>query len=100
VEEAGDNIARNKFTLATVLQARPTARNVRDVETARRYLATTAVGQYCTARKDFIQRSSVQEFRKRATDHCKNDPPSAQGLSGAQVPLPDQCRAVYATGCP
>jgi len=72
---------------------------VRDVETARRYLATAAVGQYCTARKEFIQRSSVQEFRKRATEHCKNDPPSAQGLSGAQVPLPQQCAAVFGMSC-
>lgn len=56
--------------------------------------------QYCPAKKAFVQQASITEFVKRSSAHCKDDPPTGSGLSGAQVTLDRQCSEVYATACP
>ena len=56
--------------------------------------------KYCPTKKAFIVTSNAAEFRKRATAHCKDDPPVGRGLSGAEVPLPTECQGVYAISCP
>jgi hypothetical protein len=100
VQAAGDRLASNRYTLAMVLQLRPTARNQRDVDTARRMEPSIIAQQYCPARADFIRQTSADEFRKRAASHCKDSPPTAQGPTGAPVALPQQCTQVFASPCP
>jgi hypothetical protein len=99
VQAVGDRLAANRFTLATILQARPTAKNVRDVATARAYEPKAINEEYCPSRREFIAQLGLDEFRKRAAAHCRDTPPTAQGLSGAQVPLPQQCTAVFGIAC-
>ncbi len=99
VQGAGDRLASNRYTLAMVLQLRPTPRNQRDVETARRLEPGTIAQEYCPARAEFIRWTSAAEFQRRAGAHCKDNPPTAQGPTGAQVPLPQECTAVFALTC-
>jgi hypothetical protein len=100
VQTVGDRLASNRYTLATVLQLRPTARNQRDVETARRMEPSFIAQEYCPARAAFIEQVGLAEFQRRAAEHCRTTPPTAQGSTGAQVPLPQQCASIYATQCP
>ena len=55
---------------------------------------------YCPARKEALAVLSAAEFGKMAATHCKDEPPTGRGLSGSEVPLPNECRAVFASGCP
>jgi hypothetical protein len=96
----GDRLAANRFTLATVLQARPTAANMRDAGTARALEPKTIADEFCPTRAAFVRITSAAEFRRRAVARCRDTPPIAQGLTGAQVPLPQQCTGVYAISCP
>ena len=100
VQAVGDRLAANRFTLATILQVRPTPKNVRDVATARALEPKMITDEYCPARASFVRLEGADAFRRRAAAHCKDTPPTAQGLTGAQVPLPQQCAVVYAISCP
>jgi hypothetical protein len=100
VEAVGDRLASTRYTLAMVLQLRPTPHNQRDVETARRLEPGIIAEQYCPARAAFIEQAGVGEFRRRVAAHCKDAPPTAQGPTGAQVPIPQECSGVFALPCP
>jgi len=100
LQAVGDRLASNRYTLAMVLQLRPTPRNQRDVDTARRMEPSIIAAEYCPARAAFIEQVGLGEFQRRVAKHCKANPPTAQGPTGAQVPLPQQCAGIYATQCP
>jgi hypothetical protein len=100
LQAVGDRLASNRYTLAMVLQLRPTPRNQRDVETARRLEPGIIAQEYCPARAALIEQVGLGEFQRRVAEHCKQTPPAAQGPTGAQVPLPQQCATIYAMQCP
>jgi hypothetical protein len=52
------------------------------------------------AEATFGQAAGVAKFTKRAARHCKDDPPTASELSGAEVVLNEQCAETSATACP
>ena len=100
VQEAGDGLAIGRHTLRITLEVNPTPRNMQEAEKVRRYEPTLIAQTYCPAKKAFIAQFSAAEFAKRAAAHCTGDPPMTEGLSGAQVPLPADCRDVFALSCP
>jgi hypothetical protein len=66
----------------------------------RKVIAADISERYCPARTSAVEVLGAAEFNRLAAAHCKDDPPSAQGLSGAQVSLPGECRQVFASLCP
>jgi hypothetical protein len=73
---------------------------VLELQQMRTITAAIAPERYCPARRTFIEATSAAEFTRRATKHCKEEAPSAQGLSGANVTLTGECTQAYATSCP
>ena len=65
----------------------------------REHVAAYQAEVYCPAATTFIKAHGKTEFRDRAKDHCEERPPSMTGISGAEVELKAECRAVYASGC-
>jgi hypothetical protein len=99
VTDAGDDLA-TKMHMVTVAQQVGTARLVRNLPAMRAMNAAIVTEKYCPARKAFLAVSNATEFVKRAAAHCKDQAPTATGLSGAQVTLTAECQQVYATVCP
>jgi len=100
VRDAGDRLAQNRHQIRVRVDVNPTPHNMQEAEAYRRYEPRMMGEAYCPAKKDFISQFSADEFRKRAAAHCQGDPPTDEGLSGAQVPLPQDCRDVFALSCP
>jgi hypothetical protein len=98
VTQAGDELAQRNFTVENrVKMGSLSDRELRRVLTVNEAVVTE---KFCPARKLFLQVSTPAEFQKRATVHCKNEAPTGQGISGAEVPLTTLCAQAYATSCP
>lgn len=100
VTEAGDDLARKRHQVAVVSQIANNPRMIQSVRTMQTINAAIVVEKYCPAKKAFIQGVNAAEFQTRATKHCRDDAPTGQGLSGAEITLTADCNAVYATACP
>lgn len=99
IEPIGDDIARKRFQAETFAKiAKPHQKA--DVAKMKSLTDAIVTDKFCPVRKTFVTLGGAAEFSKRAATHCKDQPPEASGLSGAQVALPDQCRAAFASGCP
>lgn len=89
---------RHVATVFAQVATRPSQRaNLQQVQAVN---ATTVTERYCPARRAFLRASSPAEFQRRAAAHCRDQPPTGQGLSGAQVTLTAECQQVYAIVCP
>lgn len=98
-EAAGiaDDIAAKTYIMTTA--AKLGGRAARQVPRMRLVIQEQTKEQFCPAKKTAIQAMGAAEFNKRAAAHCKDEPPTAGGLSGP-VTLPNECRAVFASACP
>jgi len=99
VRSQGDSLAELTFKIAF-------AEKTFDQRRARRGILNMRAGRemvvrngYCPAKKAFVTRAGTSEFSKRATQHCKDEPPTSTGLAGAEITLTRECRVVFATGC-
>lgn len=92
-----DDIAAKTFIANTA--AKLGSRAARQVPRMRLVIQEQTKEQFCPAKKAAITVMGTTEFNKRAAAHCKDEPPTAGGLSGP-VTLPNECRAVFASGCP
>jgi hypothetical protein len=100
VEEAADNVAVKRHQIQMVRQI---GRTPRDAITASKMETITAAivrEKFCPAKKEFLSASNATEFSRRAAAHCKDQPPTANGLSGSQITLTALCQASFAAGCP
>jgi hypothetical protein len=101
VAEVGDDLAAKYHMVSSLAKmAVNSPRLQRDVQKMIVINEAIVTERYCPARKAFIQGVNVADFAKRAADHCKNSPPTGQGLSGAEIALTTECQRVYATACP
>jgi hypothetical protein len=100
VVEVGDDLAQKRHVATVFAQVATRPSQQRNLQQLQAFNAATVTERYCPARKAFLQASSVAEFQRRAGAHCKDLPPTGQGLSGAQVTLTTECQQVYATACP
>lgn len=96
VQEVGDDLVVKTYqtTMVAKLGKASTAAKMRT------FNAATVAERYCPARKAFVAALGAAEFAKKAAAHCKDEPPTGQGLSGAEVTLTAQCQQVYASACP
>jgi hypothetical protein len=100
VVEIGDDLVQKHFVAEKASKMSNGARMQRQLATVQAINQAIVVEKYCPTRKGFLQVASVAEFQKRAAAHCKDEAPTGQGLSGADVTLTNQCSAVYAIPCP
>lgn len=100
VTDVGDNLATKNHQVAMYTRVATMPHQRRQLEQMRTINQAIIAEQYCPAKKAFIQGTSSSEFAKRAAHHCKDQAPTGQGLSGAEVTLTTECTQVYATGCP
>lgn len=100
VEQAADDIAVKRHQIQMVRQI---GRTPRDAMTASKMETITAAivrEKFCPARKEFLSASNQAEFSRRAGAHCKDQPPTGNGLSGSRITLTALCQASFAAGCP
>lgn len=100
VAEAGDDLATKRHQTAMVAQMANTPHAL--VALGKMRVITEAVGRerFCPAKKAFLDGGGTTvEFQKRATSHCKDEAPAAQGLSGVSVTLTADCQAAFASTC-
>lgn len=100
IERIGDDLARNTFQSDLVRQNANTPRNQVALARVAQHSKAIVVEQYCPAKKEFVAHAGLAEFSKRVGLHCKDNPPSATGLGGAQVTLTAQCQGSFASSCP
>jgi len=100
VTDVGDNLATKHHQ--TEMFARMATRPYQQRQLQQMRMINQAIisEQYCPAKSAFLQGASGLEFGKRAAHHCKEEAPTGQGLSGADVTLTSECTQVYATPCP
>ena len=104
-ESAFDEVARIADDIASKMFIATTAtkiggRAARAVPRMRLVIEASVKETYCPAKKEAMSVLATAEFSKMAAAHCKDEPPTAGGLSGSQVPLPNECRQVFASSCP
>ncbi|MFO0740868.1 MAG: hypothetical protein U0270_33535 [Labilithrix sp.] len=98
VQENGDDLTRKQFQLEMFSKiAAPHQQS--KVAQMRVIVSANATEKFCPTKKSFIAAAGQSEFNRRATSHCRDEPPQASGLSGAQVTLTTQCQAAFSTGC-
>jgi hypothetical protein len=100
VQGVGDHMAAGRFLVVAAVRQEPSAQNVRNTQILPQIEARQITSDYCPAKKAFLSQFTVAQFKKAVADHCGGDPPTARGVSGADVPLPAECTAVFATPCP
>ncbi len=100
VVEVGDDLAQKRHVATVFAHVATRPSQQRNLQQLYAFNAATVTERYCPARKAFLQASSAAEFQRRAGAHCKDSPPTGQGLSGAQVTLTTECQQVYAISCP
>ena len=100
VIEAGDDLATKHFQIGMMAKLANRPHLVMQLQQMRTITASIISERYCPAKRAVVQATNAAEFTRRAAAHCKDEPPSAQGLSGASVSLTDECKQVYATSCP
>ncbi len=100
VQEVADDLARKQHQIEMVSKLANTQRLQVSAQRMRTIGAAIVTEKYCPARKNFVAHAGLAAFQKRASAHCKDDPPSASGLSGAQITLTAKCQGSFATACP
>lgn len=98
VVSIADGIASKIFLANTVSSMG--GRRASQVPRMRLVISADIKETYCPAQKAAFEILGVQEFNRRAAAHCKDQPPSAIGLRGSEVNLPNECRSVFASACP
>jgi hypothetical protein len=93
VVEVGDDFTQKRHVATLFAQmARPSQQY--KLQQIHAINAATVNEQYCPAKKAFLAEASATEFAKRAAAHCRDQPPTGNGLSGAQVTLTAECNSV------
>lgn len=100
VEEVGDDVARKYHQAEMLSKLANNPRLQRQLQQMRVITAATVKEKFCPAKKEFVKAGGAAEFAKRATAHCKDDPPEAAGMSGAQLKLTAQCQTAFTQSCP
>ncbi|MGH7296276.1 MAG: hypothetical protein ACRELB_15155, partial [Polyangiaceae bacterium] len=100
VTDAGDDLAQKYHQVTMVTKMANTPRMQAAVQKMTVINQAIVTERYCPGKKAFIQGASAAEFQRRAVTHCKDQAPTGQGLSGAEVTLTAECQQVYATQCP
>lgn len=100
VQRVGDDLATKRFQADLLRQFPNTYRTQISVGRMATFVSALVKEQYCPSKKEFIANASAADFSRRAALHCKDDPPTASGISGVQVTLTQQCRDALATLCP
>lgn len=100
VKRVGDDIAVKRFQVDFVRKYANSPHNRRGLINLTGFIEATVNEKYCPARRAFVANGGLSAFVKRATAHCKDEPPVGEGLSGAEVTLTAQCQTAFATPCP
>lgn len=100
VQDIGDDVARKYFQAENFAKIATMPHQQAQVGKMKVITAAIVSEKFCPEKKAFVASAGAAEFTKRAERHCKDDPPQASGLSGAQVSLPTQCQAAFAASCP
>lgn len=98
VASVADDIASKMFVMSNAQKLG--GRAARAVPRMRLVIQASIRETYCPAKKAAMDVLTLAEFSKMAAAKCKDDPPTGTGLSGSEVPLPNECRQVFASGCP
>jgi hypothetical protein len=99
IVSAGDDLAQkyHQVSVAASLNTPRLRRAIPQMMTINRAIVSE---RYCPAKRAFLAVSNAADFQRRAVAHCRDQAPTATGLSGAEVSLTAECVQVYATGCP
>jgi hypothetical protein len=98
--EAGDDLATKIHQTALVRRIASTRRDAISLQRMEQITAATVTEKLCPAKKAFVQSVGGARFQERTRKHCYDEAPTAQGLSGAQVTLTNECLVAFASACP
>jgi hypothetical protein len=99
VRGIGDELTRAQFQQELGIRNAMSQSGAMALQQMALYVNVLVTEQYCPAKSEFLARASEAEFEQRAADHCAGDPPTNDGVTGAVVPLAEQCKAAFAVAC-
>ncbi|MEI9942197.1 MAG: hypothetical protein WDO69_33695 [Pseudomonadota bacterium] len=99
VQAQGDNLAQLQFKIAFATAQFDPQRARLGIRSMHLHLQMLVKDAYCPAKKECVDALGAASFNKRAIAHCKDDPPTESGIPGIGVPMTNECKAAFATGC-
>lgn len=96
--DAADSIAMKRWQIRT-MKGLPGKKNAKGLAMMELHVGAVVVETYCPAKKAFVGRKGIAEFRHRAEVYCENSAPTVTGLSGSQIELRAECREAFASPC-
>ncbi len=99
VRAIGDDLAKNDYHHTFGLRNAMSESSAMAMLQMGMYVRALAAEQYCPAKAEFLARASEAEFEQRAADHCADDPPTSNAITGVTVTLTEQCKAAFAIPC-
>jgi uncharacterized membrane protein len=100
IEVIATDLAEKKFLSTFAAQNLQGRRNAIALGRMQEHMEAIRVEAYCPKKKNLMLLIHPPDFAALAKKHCEENPPTAGGLSGEQVTLTNECKAVYATPCP